>query len=158
MSISEYSGAQHIETHADPAPLRTVLDGHSRRIEEILACAGISRPLGWRQDSWAPVVTLYVRKDWCYCDWSAEEDARHDAEERICAEIGWPVRLDEVTTGGAQAMVGLQALAAAEPWAGTDLSWAQDLQATMREGRLTWAGLAAQMENRLRGDRPQDVE
>lgn len=150
MSISEYSGAQHIETHADPAPLRTVLDGHSRRIEEILACAGISRPLGWRQDSWAPVVTLYVRKDWCYCDASVDEDAWHDAEERIRAEIEWPVRLVELTTGGARAMVGLQALAAARPWAGTDLSWVHDLENTMRAGLITWPDLAAQMENRLR--------
>ncbi|WP_148279489.1 hypothetical protein [Acidipropionibacterium acidipropionici] len=150
MTIGEYSGAQDVELHADQTPLGALLVDRCGRIEEILACAGISRPLAWHQETWDPVISLYVRKDWCYCDAAVDEDAWRDAEERIRAEIEWPVRLVEVTTGGAQAMVGLQALAAAVPWAGTDLTWVHDLENTMRAGLMTWADLAAQMENRLR--------
>lgn len=150
MTIGEYSGVQDLETHADQSPLGAVLVARSGQIEEILACAGVSRPLGWHQEALAPVVTVYVRKDWCYCISGADEQAWHDAEERICAEIGWPVRLVEVTTSGAQAMISLQALNEAEPWGDGNLSWAHALDRTMRAGLMIWADLAAQMEYRLR--------
>lgn len=150
MTVGEYPSKQDVALHADQTLLGAVLVDHCQRIEEILGCAGISRPLAWHQESWDPVISLYVRKDWCYCDATVDEDAWHDAEERIRAEIEWPVRLVELTTGGAQAMVGLQALSAATPWAGIDLSWVHDLENTMRAGLITWPDLAAQMENRLR--------